>query len=310
MLKRQCFHIIWLIIILLLCSLSDLKVNAKIFENKITSNELGQVKQKLLDLINEGRASLRLKPLLLDSLASKVGENHCKEMLEENYFSHWNAQGLKPYMRYSFAGGRDAVIENLSSSEGGDYYSNIERLKNILMEMHLRMFNEIPPNDGHRQAIIYPYNTHVGIGIAFDQNRVKLAQEFICRYVEVKPISSEIKAGNQVEIQGNILEFKEYELAGMSVFYEPAPDILTKEELNSRGSYSLPQTETILKPMVYGDLLYTDGTKGEIEYKKSSGKFSCQIFFPKDRKGIYTIVIWLKKEKEKFQATNISVNVI
>ncbi|MBI4854711.1 MAG: CAP domain-containing protein [Acidobacteria bacterium] len=309
MLKREFLNIIWLAILLLLNSLTNLKVNAKLSENKITSDDLRQIKQNLVVLINESRSSLGLKPVALDVLASKVGELHCKEMLEENYFSHWNREGLKPYMRYSRAGGKDAIIENLSFSQGGSYYDTVERLTNILKEMHLRMFNETPPNDGHRQAIIYPYNTHVGIGIAFDEGRVKLAQEFICRYVEIMPLSSQAKAGSLIDMAGNILNPKEYELAGISIFYEPSPQTLTREELNNRGSYSLPETETILRPIVYGDIFYSDGSKGEIEYKKSNGKFYCQIAFPKDRKGVYTIVVWLKKDKEKFQATNISIDV-
>ncbi len=308
MLKKQFLHASWLIILLILALISNIKVDAKVPENTITATDLIQIKQKLVDLINEGRQSLQLKPVAIDELASQVGERHCQEMLAENYFSHWNIAGLKPYMRYSSAGGTDALMENLS--QGGGYYNNLERLTNVLVEMHLRMFNEKPPNDGHRQAIIHPQNTHVGIGIAFDEGQVKLAEEFISRYVEIKEISSQVKAGNQIDIAGKILNPKEYELAGISVFHEPTPQSLTREELNSRGSYSLPETETILKPMVYGNVFYTDGSKGEIDYKKTSGKFSCQVVFAKDRKGIYTIVVWLKTEKEKFLATNISINVM
>lgn len=309
MIKKLFFYTSWLIILLLIALPSNTKTIVKAQENKITSSDLIEIKQKLLNLINEGRHSLGLKPVALDLLASQVGESHCKEMLTENYFSHWNIAGLKPYMRYSRAGGMDALMENLSFSQGGGYYDTVEQLTSVLMEMHLRMLNEKPPNDGHRQAIIHPQNTHVGIGIAFDEGQVKLAEEFISRYVEIKQISPQTKAGNQIELLGKILDPQKYELIGISLFYEPTPQTLTREVLNSRRSYALPDTETILKPMVYGGLSYKDGSKGEIDYKKPLGSFSCQIVFPKDRKGVYTIVVWLQTQKNKFPATNISIDV-
>lgn len=309
MLKKQIFYFTCLIMFSLLLSLPNLKVGAKVQEHKITSDNLKEIKEKLINLINENRSSLGRKAVILDTLAGEVGERHCKEMLRDRYFSHWNTQGLKPYMRYSRFGGRDAVTENLSFSEGGGYYDTVDRLTNILMEMHLRMFNEKPPNDGHRQAIIYPYNTHIGIGIAFDENRVKLAEEFICRYTDINPVPTEVKTGEQINFSGKISNFKEYELAGISLFYEESPQLLTREELNSLGSYSFPQNEVILKPILSGNIIYTDGSKGEIDYKRSNGNFSCQLAFSKERKGICTVVVWLKKEKEKFQATNISIEI-
>lgn len=309
MIKRHFLQISWLIVLVVLVCFGSVGTKAKIAQQPITPSDLIKIKSNLVDLINENRRSLGLNPVKLDELASKVGESHCQEMLLENYFSHWNKTGLKPYMRYSQAGGRDALSENLSFSQGGGYYDSVERLTNVLMEMHSRMFNEKPPNDGHRQTIIYPQNTHVGIGIAFDENQVKLAEEFIGRYVEIKDIAKTSKPGGKVDFIGNILSPKDYELAGISMFFETLPQFLGREELNTKGSYSFPSSETILKPMVYGDLVYKDGTKGEVDYKKSSGKFFCQITFPKDVLGVYTLVVWLKKEKEKFPATNISITV-
>jgi len=305
--KSKIILLTWAVLLLLVFLVPNIKLKAQ--EVNISAAEIKELKEAMLKLINESRQSEGLKSVELDELASQVGDKHCQEMISEFYFSHWNSQGLKPYMRYSYAGGKDALMENLSLTEGGTYFNSKEKLINVLTAMHLRMFNEKPPYDGHRQAIIHPQHTHVGVGIAFSESQVRLAQEFIARYVEIKPLVSKAKAGDTVNIVGRILKSKIYELAGISVFYEPTPANLTRDELNSRGSYSFPEEEKVLRPKLLNEYTYKDGSKGEVNYQKSSGEFSSQFSFEKNKTGVYTIVVWLKEELNKFPVTNICLEV-
>lgn len=305
--KSKIILLTWASLLLVICLMPNIKLKAQ--EINISVEEIKELKEEMLKLINESRQSEGVKSVELDELASQVGDKHCQEMISEFYFSHWNSQGLKPYMRYSYAGGKDALMENLSLTEGGTYFNSKEKLINVLTAMHLRMFNEKPPYDGHRQAIIHPQHTHVGVGIAFSESQVRLAQEFIARYVETKPLATKAKPGDTVNIVGRILKSKMYELAGISVFYEPAPANLTRDELNSRGSYSFPEEEKVLRPKLLNQYTYKDGSKGEVNYQKSSGEFSSQFSFEKNKTGVYTIVVWLKEELNKFPVTNICVEV-
>ena len=305
--KSKIILLTWTVLLLLIFLVPNIKLKAQ--QINISTAEIKELKESMLKLINESRESEGLKTVELDELASQVGDKHCQEMVSEFYFSHWNSQGLKPYMRYSYAGGKDALMENLSLTEGGTYFNSKEKLINVLTAMHLRMFNEKPPYDGHRQAIIHPQHTHVGVGIAFSESQVRLAQEFIARYVETKPLANKAKPGDTVNIVGRILKSKMYELAGISVFYEPTPTNLTRDELNSRGSYSFPEEEKVLRPKLLTQYTYKDGSKGEVNYQKSSGEFSSQFSFEKNKTGVYTIVVWLKEELNKFPVTNICVEV-
>lgn len=305
--KSKIILLTWTVLLLLIFLVPNIKLKAQ--QINISTAEIKELKESMLKLINESRESEGLKTVELDELASQVGDKHCQEMISEFYFSHWNGQGLKPYMRYSYAGGKDALMENLSLTEGGTYFNSKEKLINVLTAMHLRMFNEKPPYDGHRQAIIHPQHTHVGVGIAFSESQVRLAQEFIARYVEIKTFANKAKPGDTVNIVGRILKSKIYELAGISIFYEPIPVNLTRDELNSRGSYSFPEEEKILRPKLLNQYTYKDGSKGEVNYQKSSGEFSSQFSFEKNKTGVYTIVVWLKEELNKFPVTNICVEV-
>jgi hypothetical protein len=305
--KSKIILLAWALLLAIFLIVPSTKLKAQ--EANISPSEIKELKEEMLKLINKSRQSEGLKLLELDELASQVGDKHCQEMISEFYFSHWNSQGLKPYIRYSYAGGKDALMENLSLTEGGTYFNSKEKLTNVLTAMHLRMFNEKPPYDGHRQAIIHPQHTHVGVGIAFSESQVRLAQEFIARYVEIKTFASKAKPGDTVNIVGQILKSKIYELAGISIFYEPIPANLTRDELNSRGSYSFPTEEKILRPKLLNQYTYKDGSTGEVNYQKSSGEFSSQFSFEKNKTGIYTIVVWLKEELNKFPVTNICVEV-
>ena len=70
----------------------------------------------MLELINAERARAGLNPVILgDNIAAQL---HAEAALENCFSSHWGVDGLKPYMRYSLAGGYQSNGENGS---GLDY---------------------------------------------------------------------------------------------------------------------------------------------------------------------------------------------
>ena len=69
----------------------------------------------MLELINEERVRRGVPPVELgDNWAAQL---HVESALENCFFSHWGIDGLKPYMRYSLAGGYQSNGEN--GSGGG-----------------------------------------------------------------------------------------------------------------------------------------------------------------------------------------------
>ncbi len=284
--------------------LPALSVSPKV---KASGDELLAIKRRILEIINQQRRSMGLRTVALDEFASQVADRHCQEMLSAGYTSHWNQKGYKPYMRYSFAGGDDAVMENVASQwrTGGFDLAAVARTVEVL---HMGMFNEQPPQDGHRQNILQPQHTHVGIGIAFDRNGVRFAQEFIARYVELAPLPRRVKAGEKITIKGNLL-YDKTDMAGIDIFYEPLPEPLTVEQLNRTGVYGLPKERRVMRPLLAAGYRYGDGTEGEINYDIGTGTFTTKLDFPANRPGIYTILVWVAFENRKFPASNISIEV-
>src|SRR5262245_1088156 len=84
------------------------------FATKQLSSASEELTRHLLDLVNGARASAGFSRLVIDDLAASVAQKHATEMLAGRFLSHWGRDGRKPYHRYSFAGGFDAVEENIS----------------------------------------------------------------------------------------------------------------------------------------------------------------------------------------------------
>src|SRR5688572_22600841 len=78
----------------------------------IAAPEFPAMANHLLNQVNIERAEAGVRPLKLDSLACTVAQQHATEMARNNFLSHWSLDGRKPYHRYSFAGGVEAIQEN------------------------------------------------------------------------------------------------------------------------------------------------------------------------------------------------------
>jgi uncharacterized protein YkwD len=268
---------------------------------------LDNLKQYILSLINQERTSMRLRPVELDDFASKVAENHAQEMLKYEFTSHWNRAGLKPYMRYSYAGGVDAVQENVAgkwSNSGLDQ----ARIPNLVEQLHLAMFNERPPNDHHRVTILQPQHTHVGLAFSFNDNRLQIDEEFVAHYVEIEPIARKLKLGQDITIRGELL-YEGTDIHTIDVFYEPLPEPMTVNELNRSNLYSFPKDRLVLRPKLADGYSYPDQSTGSIDVNQQTGKFSCQISSRGGKPGLYTLVVWVKHEDRKFPATNICIEI-
>ena len=272
---------------------------------RFNEDDVRLAREQLLRMVNEERSQAGLNKLELDDLACNVAREHALDMAKGEFLSHWGSDGRKPYHRYSFAGGTDAVQENASSADNIQSLAPTGVLKD-LHDMHLSMLNEKPPNDGHRRTILFPVHTHVGFGIALQGFHLRLAELYVAKYVRVDPIPQRVKPKQSVLFSGRVLN-PENELAGVDVYYEPLPTPPQIEWLRVARSYGMPDERESFQPRLPAGLLYTDGTKGEIEML--AGR-NFRVRVPLSRiPGINTIMVWLSKGENgvPFPASQICV---
>jgi uncharacterized protein YkwD len=264
------------------------------------------IRANLLEMINEERAVAKVRPVAVDELATQVATKHAIEMAHEEFASHWSRNGLKPYHRYSFAGGTHATQENVSAADS-TWSTKVDQLKQDTAYLHVRLYQEEPPYDGHRRTILAPQHTHVGIGLAVEQLRLRLVELFVAKHVEVAPMSREAKPGAEISFRGKILA-RDHVLNNLEVFFEPLPKAPELSWLRQTRAYALPQESRVLRPKLLPPLMYADKLPGVVNVSPS-GSFSTKVRLFSKEPGIYTIVTWIRHERSEqaFAATEVCI---
>ncbi len=248
------------------------------------SEEVIKLKLENLDEINESRRVYGLGPVKLDILASRVANLHCVEMLKYNYMGHWNKKGYKPYHRYAFAGGRDHVSENLyMKMTTSSFDQSSESVLDLMAEGHGLFMAEIAPNDGHKKQVLRREHTHVGIGYAINNKGFRYAQEFVDRYVKLKPVARKVSVGDTIILKGKMLRRvrKKYGPYALIIYYEPVP-----RQFNYKR-----------QPGSYGDFTnsrYLMVPPWKIKYNRNKNTFKIKIKFKNARKGLYYIQLYIR----------------
>jgi uncharacterized protein YkwD len=241
-----------------------------------------KLKLEVLDLINENRARHGVPTVRLDILASRVASKTSSEASKGDYYGHWNLRGEKPYHRYAFAGGVDHVMENASMIQGGGPMTkDYAQVLSFIKKMHMMMYNETPPNDGHRRNILLPSHTHVGLGFSMIENRFRYYELFVDRYLEFDPVPAMVKAGGKVTVSGAVLPAG-YGVFFATVYYEPVPEPMTASQLRTMGGYP-DFTNARAANLPYWQIKYDDASR----------KFSFD--FPTTRPGLYYVHIYIKR---------------
>jgi uncharacterized protein YkwD len=308
-------------VVLTLLTATILLVASPLAQGEASSDETRiTLRDQFLRIINRDRASAKLAPLQLDPQASAIGDTYCREQIRNGTTGHYTIDGLSPYMRYSFGGGNDAVSEN-AAAWSANYPFNERALLDMIQKSEQAMLQEAAPHDGHRRAILDPYATSVGIGLAWNGGEFRLTQEFIRHYLSwVQPFPRSVLEGEPVI--GMARPARGFTVGAISVHYEPLPRTLSATAANEISSYSLPDKRRDYLPRLRsyrerrsnGQLYevteqYADGTRGDF-LVGTDGAFSFNVPLV-DGPGIYTVVVWLDHagERSPIAASNVSIRV-
>lgn len=139
-----------------------------------------------LSQINADRAANGTGPVALDF--NQAAQQHADSMIYYGYFSHWDTQGYKPYMRYTLLGGRGADFENIAySTYTAGPFGQVAALEGAIRNLeHLMVYNDATCcNNGHRYNILSPLHNYVSIGIAYNSTYVFFDEEFENYYVNM-----------------------------------------------------------------------------------------------------------------------------
>jgi uncharacterized protein YkwD len=255
-----------------------------------------------LFLINKDRSSYGLPNVTLSSTTS--GEQHAGSMLINNYFSHWDIYGMKPYMRYARVGGRGAVQENIAYTKSGvqacigticTNYGNLNVTTALAhMEYNMIYNDSLCCNNGHRDNILDPNHNQVSIGIAYNSTTVYFVEDFINNYITWFNNTPSVNTANKVMLEGGIAN--NYKLSSVEVSYDLPVLNMSRDQLSHTGEYGYgtPVAGIVGNPLDYypslntivADSYYTQGNDFLVNF--NMGKL-----IKDNGPGEYTVAIWL-----------------
>ena len=263
-----------------------------------------------LELINKDRMDNGLAPVTLGS--NHAAQKHAKERLANGYMSHWGMDGMKPYMRYTLAGGENHDAENGFMTEtiwfGGRDPSFRRNPKEMLEQAQEGLMN----SPGHRKTILDKWHKKVNLGIAYDEERLDLVQQFEGDYIDFSEppnISSNI-----LSMTGKVTTAT---IENVTLHYDPLPEPLSPEQLNSPPydyAYGLGEEVGLIVAPLPPNYFYVDlptfavvATTWDAE---SGGSFMIEANIDQlltKGKGVYTVVIWVEIDDEFVAISNYSL---
>ena len=210
----------------------------------------------MLGLINAERQRAGLNSVALgDNIAAQL---HADSALDNCFSSHWGIDGLKPYMRYSLAGGYQSNGENghgldycISAADG--YRAN----DSIRQEIESAMDGWMS-SPGHRRNILDPQHQQVNVGMAWDRYNTVMYQHFEGNYVEfdrLPAISNGVLSFSGTTKNG--VRFSQERDLGAQIYYDPPPHTLTRGQVARTYCYANGRMVAGLRPPLSGNSNYT-----------------------------------------------------
>jgi uncharacterized protein YkwD len=129
-----------------------------------TTGSATAAEQQAVSLLNADRSANGLSVLQVDSRLTTLARNYAQDMVNRNYFSHYNPEGQSPFDRLKQAGiSYSAAGENIGVNQ------SVEKAEAAFMN-----------SSGHRANILNSSYTKVGIGVAYDKSgNIYIVQDFI-----------------------------------------------------------------------------------------------------------------------------------
>lgn len=211
----------------------------------------------MLQLINKDRQDNGLSPVILGNNAA--AQKHAEERLVNDYHSHWGMDGLKPYMRYTLAGGFNYEAENgfvtRTTWIGGKDPFYKRDPKAMLEEAQKSLMGSA----GHRRNILNKWHKKVNLGIAYNNESLHLVQQFEGDYIRFSKLPA--LEGSVLSFAGNVSEGLTI-TGAIQVWYDPPPHSLTLGQLGKTYAYNSGQPAAFVRsPAPLGSFYPTNETQ-------------------------------------------------
>lgn len=222
----------------------------------LSAAELRAAREYAVELVNAAREEAGLKPVTLVDAPS--AQSHADDMRLNCFLSHWGSDGLKPYMRYTLAGGVSFPAENLA---GFSFCPTGDGTRQLTVRAFIgRATDALLNSEGHAANILDPPHNKVSIGIALEHPNFWLVQLFIDDYLDYTENPS--IEGGVLKLAGSVRDgarADEEEDLSVGIFYDPVPRRLTRGQQTRTYCSGFGKRLAALRPPPPPGYHYTGG---------------------------------------------------
>ena len=266
-------------------------------EDPPTADEIYAIKMAILKSINEEREEAEIQPLVLDSNVSEAADEHCKEMVDNKYSSHWNLAGEKPYQRYFKAGCRDHITQifgGYDAPENSPFDTTSEAVMKQVFDMHKKSTHASEADDeGSTSSVVDPLHTHIGIGLFVTKDSFRMLEVYLDRYVSIDDSISPTLTDTKVNFQGTMLERDgNWGPYACVVYYDPSPEALSPDDATAKEGYEDFSHHQVAVTWPW-----------EMSFK--DGKFSFPIAFEEVREGYYYVQLHVRDNADTIPYSDV-----
>lgn len=131
-----------------------------------------QIEKAIFDLTNAERQKAQLNLLLLDKMLEQAARGHSDDMLARGFDDHVNPDGQTPDDRIAIEHRRLVGIsgENISKGQGFNL-SDPGKIASNIVDGWMK-------STGHRENVLRPEYTHIGVGVSVRGNQIRATQNF------------------------------------------------------------------------------------------------------------------------------------
>jgi|GEM_PF-490275 uncharacterized protein YkwD len=137
---------------------------------------LARVEELIFEMTNQARRAQGLAPLAKDDELGNMARAYSNDMLQRHFFDHTNPEGLSIDERLSkdYHHRVNIMGENIWSGSGYDPGKAQDLAKEIVQDW----LN----SPGHRENVLSPDFTHLGVGVSAHHQSIRATQEFVGRF--------------------------------------------------------------------------------------------------------------------------------
>jgi uncharacterized protein YkwD len=203
-----------------------------------STSSMAALERRVFELTNEERRRHGLSLFEPDDVLAEAARGHSMDMMQRGYFDHVTPEGVTPQQRVASRHRRLVGLtgENVWSGNGYDM-SDTEALARTIVDSWMK-------SPGHRENILRPDYTHLGVGLAVAGPETRATQSFagVWAYLDA-PLPKRVAPGDGLDLRatpyGGVRRPAElFVLAADGVAGDPRPVTGAKVQV-APGTYQL-----------------------------------------------------------------------